>query len=115
MPDHRLFPREQAASIGLLTVYRITPLGNRQRIGSSLLVDVSKGGVGTKLDFPVRVGEILFLQNKTFERHVVVRHRWPLPVGYQVGLKFCAPPAHDKEAVRGSNAKRLPLRGPTFF
>lgn len=109
MTNRRLFPREPASSIGLLDVYRISQLGNRQRLGSSLLVDVSKGGVGTQLDFPVKPGEILFLQNKKFERHAVVRHCQSVGGSYKVGLKFCAPPAHDKEAGE-SNFRKPPLR-----
>ncbi len=106
--EHRRHAR-QPGTQGLVRVYRLTALGNRQYVGSCLPLDVSRGGIGAQLDRPVTRGEVLFLQNRFFERYAVVRSCTRLTVGYRVGMQFCEAPRGDKENKRGDLAGR-PLR-----
>jgi hypothetical protein len=105
MADHRFSPRERATD-GLVDVYRISKLGNRQRLGSCLLVDVSRTGLGVHTDFSVENGEVLFFQSRTLEKYAVVRYCRAEMRGYRVGLRLCAAPARDKEASGGGGTPR---------
>lgn len=68
----------------------------RERIGN--VNDVSLGGVGVKLDYPIPVGtSVTVSYNSLFDNPLtgVVQHRSESPGGYHLGIEFVG----DRESI----------------
>jgi hypothetical protein len=94
--NNRKYERKPAPQVGLLDV-SCERSGRRQKIATSILLDISRGGVGIQLDRRVYSGEILYLANRYATYTARVCHCTPTNVGYKVGLEF---PSVD-EAIFG--------------
>lgn len=83
----RRYERKPAPQVGLLEVF-CERSGRKQKVATSLLLDVSRGGVGIQLDHRVHSGEILYLSNRFVNYTARVCHCTPNKTGYKVGLEF---------------------------
>jgi hypothetical protein len=77
--------------------------GRKQKVASSILLDISRGGVGIQLDRRVYTGEILHLSNRYVAYTARVCHCTPNKTGYKVGLEF---PSVD-EAIFGKPKQQV--------
>jgi hypothetical protein len=94
--NSRKYERKSAPGVGLLEV-SCERSGRKQKIATSILLDISRGGVGIQLDRRVYSGEILHLSNRFVNYTARVCHCTPTKCGYKVGLEF---PSVD-EAIFG--------------
>jgi hypothetical protein len=92
----RKFERKPAPQVGLIDVF-YERSGRKQKIATSILLDISRGGLGIQLDRRVYNGEILYLSNRFVSYTARVCHCTPTATGYKVGLQF---PSAD-EAIFG--------------
>lgn len=92
----RKYERKQAPEVGLVDV-SCQRSGRKQKIATSMLLDISRGGVGIQVDHRVYTGEILHLSNRYVTYTARVCHCTPNATGYKVGLEF---PSVD-EAIFG--------------
>ncbi len=83
----RRFERTAAPQVGLIEVFR-ERAGRKERIGSAMLLDISRGGLGIRMDGRVWNGEILYLENRFVRYLARVCHCTPMESGYKVGLEF---------------------------
>lgn len=92
----RRYERKPAPEVGLVEVF-CARSGRKQKIGTSLLLDISRGGVGIQVDHRVHTGEVLHLANRYVTYTARVCHCTANKTGYKVGLEF---PSVD-EAIFG--------------
>lgn len=92
----RKFERKPAPQVGLVDVL-CERAGRREKIATSILLDISRGGVGIQLERRVYAGDILHLSNRFVNYTARVCHCTLTKVGYKVGLEF---PSAD-EAIFG--------------
>ena len=84
----RKHKRLPAPEVGLVDVFRFANPGVKRRIGPSLLEDISAGGLAIRMDFPIPVGAVLYLSNRSVAYTAVVRYCVPNEVGFKLGLEF---------------------------
>jgi len=89
MADHRASPRKRAPNVGLLDVWAVLEGGSKKYLGSSLLIDVSRGGIAIQLDKAVQANTKLWIHNKLFSQCATVRHCKNLGGTFRLGLQFC--------------------------
>lgn len=92
----RRYERKPAPEVGLVEVF-CERSGRKQKIAASILLDISRGGVGIQVDRRVHIGEVLHLSNRFITYTARVCHCTPNKTGYKVGLEF---PSVD-EAIFG--------------
>jgi hypothetical protein len=83
----RRYERKPAPQVGLVEVF-CERSGRKQKVATSILLDISRGGVGIQLDRRVYTGEILYLSNRFINYTARVCHCTPNATGYKVGLQF---------------------------
>jgi hypothetical protein len=80
--------RVPAPDVGLVDVFRFVNSGAKRRMGPSLLEDISQGGLTIRVDFPIPVGAVLYLSNRSVSYTAVVRYCVPNEVSFKLGLEF---------------------------
>lgn len=87
--ERRNNSRNAAPNLGLVSVYVRSSLnGQRKDLGSSIMRDISGGGIAIQMDKPIAVGQKVYLENH-YVRHVAqVRHCLALEAGFRVGLRI---------------------------
>ncbi len=89
--EKRQHERRSAPGVGLVNVYAVED-GKRRFLCSSLLQDISDGGISIRTDVEVPMGAALRLKNRAIDYDVRVTRCSPMSGGYFIGLAFAKEP-----------------------